>query len=300
MGRRNYKRLRIELPVTVSGLDTSGNPFTQSATTVEISARGLRLRGISCLRGRGDPVQVNYKHDSARYRVAWIGEDGTSSQGLIGLEGLDDASHLFAGHLPPDFAFEFGPRADTYVVPSDIAPSTSPAVVELCKPDRRQEERRRHPRFHCSGTARIWEQGYELSISACVNEISLGGCYIEIMSPIRLATSVRLELSVNRRSISLEGIVRYSQPNFGMGVEFTKILPAEAEKLHGVIAEVSGAVASETQESPAPPPARLLGNELEDAVMRWFGSHDALMRQEFLELQEEEVAQRRHDVTPAR
>ena len=288
MGRRNYKRLRIELPVTVSGLDTNGSPFTQSASTVEISARGLRLRGISCLRRqRGEPVQVKYKNTSARYRVAWIGEEGTSSQGLLGLEGLDDASQLFADHLPSDFDFKFGPRADTYVVSSDIAPSTSPAIVERCKADLQREERRRHPRFHCSGTASMWEQGQEFAISARVNEVSLGGCYIEMMSPMRLGTSVRLELAVNRRSINLEGIVRYSQPNFGMGVEFTKILPGEAEKLHGVIAEMSGAVASETHGSPAPPPARLLGNEFEDAVLRWFGSHDVLTRQQFLELKEE-------------
>jgi len=305
MGRRNYKRLRIELTVTVSGLDTNGNPFSQSATTVDISARGLCLRYISCLRG-GQPVQVKYKHHSARYLVGWIGENGTSFQGLVGLEVLD-ANCLFADHLPPDFACGFDPRADSYVVPSadscvapsDVAFSMSPGVAERCKADRRQVERRRHPRFHCSGTATIWEQGQELSISARVNEISLGGCYIEMMSPMRLATSVRLELSVNRRSISLEGIVRNSQPNFGMGVEFTKILPAEAEKLRGVIAEVSGAVASETQASPAPPPATLSGNELADSVLRWFGSHDALTRQEFLELQEE-VAQGRHDFTPAR
>jgi hypothetical protein len=44
MGRRNYKRFQVEVPVAASGLDTAGNPFSQSATTVEISTRGVRLR----------------------------------------------------------------------------------------------------------------------------------------------------------------------------------------------------------------------------------------------------------------
>ncbi|MGB9104423.1 MAG: PilZ domain-containing protein [Terriglobales bacterium] len=306
MGRRSYKRLRIEVPVTVSGLDMNGNFFTQSATTVDISARGLCVRYISCLRGqRGQPVQVKYKHHSARYLVAWIGENGTSFQGLIGLEGLD-ANYLFADHLPPDFACGIDPHADSYVVPSadscvvpgDVTFSVSPGVADRCKGDRRQEERRRHPRFNCSGTASIWEQGHELASSARVNEISLGGCYIETMSPLRLATCVRLELSINHRSISLEGMVRNSQPNYGMGIEFIKIAAAEAEKLQSVIGEVSGAVPAEAQAPPASPPASPAVGQLEDAVVRWFGSHDALTLQEFRELKEE-VAHVRHDFTHA-
>ena len=58
MGRRSYKRLRIELPVTVSGLDTNNNPFIQSATTIDISARGLCVRGISCLRAVGSKAPI--------------------------------------------------------------------------------------------------------------------------------------------------------------------------------------------------------------------------------------------------
>lgn len=293
MGRRSYKRVRIELPVTVSGLDMNGNLFTQSATTVDISARGLCLRYISCLRGqRGQPVQVKYKQHSARYLVAWTGENGTSLQGLVGLEGLD-ANYLFGDHLPPDCVFGFDPKADSYVVPSAegaVLPgafSLSPGIAERCKADRRQGERRRHPRFHCSGTASIWEQGHELPFSARVNEISLSGCYIEIMSPLRVATGVRLEVSINRRSISLEGIVRNSQAQYGMGIEFIKIAPAEAEKLQRVIGEVSGTVPVEAPAPPAWSPASPVGSQLEDAVTRWFGSHDALTRQEFRKLKEE-------------
>jgi hypothetical protein len=284
----------------------NGNLFSQSATTVDISARGLCVRYISCLRGQGgQPVQVKYKQHSARYLVAWIGENGTSFQGLIGLEGLD-ANYLFADHLPPDFVFGFDPKADSdYEVPSadscdpsNVTFSVSPGVAERCKADRRQEERRRHPRFNCSGTASIWEQGHELAISARVNEISLGGCYIETMSPLRLATRVRLELSINCLSISLEGMVRSSQPQFGMGIEFMEMAPAEAEKLQRVIGDVSGAVPAEAQAPPASPPSSTTLGQLEGAVIRWFGSHDALTRQEFLELKEE-IAHVRHDFTHA-
>ena len=294
MGRRSYKRFQIALPVTVSGLDTNGNPFSQSATTVEISARGVRLRGISCLRGqRGDLVQIKYKQHSARYRVAWIGQNGSVEQGLIGLECLEDANFLFAERLPPGFACESDPRADTYEVPAvDKKAAADPfdvsaAIAERIKPNRRQEERRRYARFSCSGAVRIWEPETDLAIDARVNEVSLGGCYVEIMSPLRLGTAVRVELAINRQTIRVEGVVKNSQPNFGMGIEFMKIAPAEAEKLQRVVGEVSGALRVETPASPALRPASLPGATLEDAVTLWFGSHDVLTRKEFLELKGE-------------
>lgn len=96
MGKRAYKRVRMALPVTVSGRDTNGNPFKQTATTVEIGVHGLRLRGVYCLRGRGDTVTVEFKRRQAKYRVAWMNE----LEGEAGLEGLGDARLLFASTCP--------------------------------------------------------------------------------------------------------------------------------------------------------------------------------------------------------
>jgi c-di-GMP-binding flagellar brake protein YcgR len=301
MGRRNYKRFQVEVPVTVSGLDTAGNPFSQSATTVEISARGVRLREISCLSGRrGEPVHVKYKGHTALYRVAWMGNDGTTSQGLVGLESVEHEECVFAERLPIDFACGFDPRMDNYVVREVDEPAlavdafaVSPEIAARCKADRRTEERRHNARFSCTGTARIREQGQELAINARLNEISLGGCYIEIMAPLRMGACVRLEMRVNQRNISVEGVVRNSLSNFGMGVEFMKISPAEAQKLQRVVAELSGAV---PPEMPAPPPVRI-PETLEEAVNQWFGSHEQLTRLQFQELKDK-VTHLAKDLTP--
>ncbi len=294
MGRRQYKRLRIALPVTVSGLDAGGNPFTQTASAIDISPHGVRLRGVRCLRQRGDPVQVEYKGKRARYRVAWIGAQGTCWEGAVGLEGVEGARFLFAEHLPDGTLLLPGAEPDTYT--ENAAAVETAAIVdhaaverrdgERRKADRRQEERRRHPRYNCAGTARIWENGQEHDITGRINEISLGGCYVEMMSPMRSGTAIRLQLSVNNRSINLGGTVRNSQPTFGMGVQFTAIAPPEWEKLHRVIAELSGEVPAEP--APAPPAAPSVDQvnaiELTGALLRWFGAHDSLTRQEFLKL----------------
>ena len=93
--------------------------------------------------------------------------------------------------------------------------------------------------------------------------------------------------------MGLQGIVRTSQPTCGMGVEFTKIAPADAEKLHRVVAELSGEVAAEPPPPAAPDPApanNMAGQELSEALLRWFGLHDTLTRRELLNL----IAQLKH------
>ena len=309
MGRRGYQRIEVALPVTITGLDTNGNPFKQTATTVDIGPKGMRIRGIYCLRGRGDLVRVEYKNTRADFRVAWIGE----TEGLVGLEGMmEDAQFLFARHLPPDSKHVPDPRLDAFAPPDENRPiSIEPSPIpvgpiplqerspERRMPERRQKERRRHPRFPCAGTARIFESGIEQPTIHRVNEISMGGCYIEIMSPLPVGWCIVLELELNGRTIRVDGIVKSSQLAYGMGVQFTTLQPAEQEKLAEVIAEVSGTVAprpikpapapaSVPAEAAAPPPIEdVSAKEISHAVQRWFGVHDSLSRADFLKLVEE-------------
>ena len=292
MGRRHYQRIQREVSVTVSGLDSSGNSFTQTATTVEISARGLRLRGISCLRGqRGEPLLVKYKNKRCRYRIAWAGEPGTEWQDIIGLEAIDDASLMFGDHLPDTAAHVFDSRMDAYVVPPEIVPTAPMPVAEHPKSDPSHDERRSHPRYACSASASICEEGHEISLTGRVNEISAGGCYVEMMSPLRLGTKVRLELTINSHTVHLEAVVRTSQPNFGMGLEFTHLVPVEAEKLQLIIGELSGSVPAQPYAAVDVPSAGVVepvvSGGLENALARWFGLHDTLTRNEFIKLKQE-------------
>jgi hypothetical protein len=292
MGRRQYKRLHIALPVTISGLDSNGNRYTQSATSTEIGINGMRLRGVRCLRAPGEPVQVEYQGRRARYRVAWIGAIGTCWEGLVGLQGLEGARFLFADHLLPTTYSLAGAEPDSYTAETAPPPAACPdhAAIERRDQDRREEERRRHPRHNCAGVAKLWENGSEHSIAGRVNEISRGGCYVEIMSPMRTGTAIRLELSVSGRMLRLEGIVRTSQPTIGMGVEFTRMAPADAERLCHIVSEFAGEAPG-----PAPEPAAAETPQLStaspekvgEAVLLWFGLHETLSREEFLKLMEQ-------------
>jgi hypothetical protein len=288
MGRRQYKRLHIALPVTISGLDSDGNRYTQSATTAEIGVNGMRLRGVRCLRAPGEPVQVEYQGRHARYRVAWIGAKGTSWEGLAGLQGLEGARFLFSDHLPPTTYALAGAVPDTYTAETAPPPAACPdhAAIERRDQDRRGQERRRQPRYNCAGIAKLWENGNAHSVAGRINEISRGGCYVEMMSPMRTGTAIRLELSVSGRTLHLEGIVRTSQPTFGMGVEFTRMAPAEAEKLRHIVSELAGE-APEPAAAETPKLCTASPEQVGEAVMRWFGMHETLTREEFLKLMEQ-------------
>jgi hypothetical protein len=272
--------------VTISGLDPGGNRFTQSASTIEIGANGLRLRSVRCLHQPGQAVHVDYRGRHASYRVSWIGAPGTCWESMVGLEIVEGDRLIFADHL--------------LAIPSSIGAETdsfkSAQQASVC-PDhgaaerRDQEERRRHPRCSCAGGARIWENGMEHAVAARLNEISMGGCYLEIMSPMRIGTALRMELEIGGRTLHVEGIVRTSHPMMGMGIEFTRMKAVEAEKLHRMVGELGGEVAPASTTEPAsdglPRIAVNSASEVGEAVLSWFGVHETLTRQEFLKLVEQ-------------
>jgi hypothetical protein len=270
MGRRRANRLHIELPVSVSGFDTNGNPFVKSARTVDISWRGIRLSGIQCVRGPGEIVRVHYKDKLGRYRVIWMEQE----TGTLGLEGVEGASLLFGDHLPASAGTDA--EVDTY---SEAAASSTHGA------ERREGERRRYKRYNCNGTASVRETNREFGSDGRVLDISMCGCYVEMMSPMRVGTPVHLDVKLSSLVLNLPAIVRMSQANMGMGVEFADIPPGEREKLAQVIAELSGepgATAPPAQAGPAAP------EQVGSAVLRWFAAHDQLSRDEFQELLRED------------
>jgi len=78
-------RLAKTLQVWVRGIDRNGNPFVQSARTIDIGQSGARLDGLGYLTGPGEIVHVKRGWRKARFRVVWIGQLGTPEADQVGI-----------------------------------------------------------------------------------------------------------------------------------------------------------------------------------------------------------------------
>jgi hypothetical protein len=98
---RNQMRVAKTVRVWVRGVDPNGNPFVQSAQTVDISRKGARLNGVGNLTRPGEVIELKRGWSKARFRVVWIGQIGTRQADEIGILCLDDDQSLWDVPAPP-------------------------------------------------------------------------------------------------------------------------------------------------------------------------------------------------------
>ena len=76
-----------------------------------------------------------------------------------------------------------------------------------------------------------------------LTDLSMGGCYLEIVSPFPISTRVTLSMSAAGVDLRVEGVVRVMHPDKGMGVEFRQATQQHREGLEkflGVLTENKG------------------------------------------------------------
>ena len=86
-------------------------------------------------------------------------------------------------------------------------------------------ERRRTPRYVFFASAELLEEKSEVRIASRVSELSLYGCYLDMMNPFPMDTVVLLKISANEQLFEAKAKVIYSQPNMGAGVTFLEVQP---------------------------------------------------------------------------
>jgi PilZ domain-containing protein len=102
------------------------------------------------------------------------------------------------------------------------------------------EERRKHWRYPCAGDAWVGTPGTEVLLQGQLSDISLGGCYLDMMNPLPSETVVELTLSLLDRRVRARGTVRASRQGFGMGIAFTEGVGADRAKLQELIDLLAG------------------------------------------------------------
>jgi len=77
--------------------------------------------------------------------------------------------------------------------------------------------------------------------SAVIRDLSLEGVFVCDLDPLPVGSEIIFTLRAGDQDISLEGIVRHSVDQEGMGIQFTKVSPESKRRLRIHIASLAPA-----------------------------------------------------------
>src|SRR5262249_2293321 len=129
--KRRCKRTTVQLPIKVYGTDKTGKPYFETAHTIDLTRDGARIGGLRVRVARGDWLGINHAGNKARFRVNWVGQPGTDTDGQIGValwetERNKEIWNMVLESLPDDY----GTPAETKAAappPPEPEPEPAPA-----------------------------------------------------------------------------------------------------------------------------------------------------------------------------
>lgn len=201
---RRSTRLPLEIPVLVNSLNPAVTLSDQGTTTL-VNAHGC---GLVMQRPVPNGIQVRLDLVSAgRHTTGKIAEvvplGGEPETWLLGIE-LD---------IPGNFwGIEYAP-SDWKIDDPEPAPESN-------KSDSSSE-----PAPKPGTPSRRWR----------LTDISAGGCYLETSEPIQTGIPVLVSVRVATSECLLDGVVRASHPNTGMGVEFVSLAKDHRSRVEHLI-----------------------------------------------------------------
>ncbi len=84
-------------------------------------------------------------------------------------------------------------------------------------------ERRQAPRYPFIAEAVVTEISSDTKLIAKTGDLSIGGCFLDMLNPTPQGTDVRVRISHDNTTFTALGRVAFILPNMGMGVTFTSI-----------------------------------------------------------------------------
>jgi PilZ domain len=227
MGRRSEQRIVIAFPVVIRGTDSRGSPFAVTTETHDISCTGASLKGLQGVAEPGRKIEIECQNQKAWYRVQWAAKSTRRNEWRVGVRCLEPGKYIWG--VPPK---EWQP--DTFeLMDSEAQASASSGSSATAIAPSPPRERRRFARHQCRLEVQVIAQGAygEVQVKGKIIDVSLGGCYVEMLSPLPSDTPVELAFTADHTALRLSGKVCTSQEGFGMGVGFTGMTPDDFEAL---------------------------------------------------------------------
>jgi CheY-like chemotaxis protein len=118
-----------------------------------------------------------------------------------------------------------------------------------------------------------------------LTDLSIGGCYVETVSPFPERTHLLLKLRAAGNELETSGVVRVMHPSHGMGIEFVAQNPEQDRKIDLFIRSLSSqpdllAAPRALSSSQARPPAP---SDIDDPLLDLLRNHESLTQEMFLE-----------------
>jgi len=120
--------------------------------------------------------------------------------------------------------------------PASIAPAaTPPFEPDIFTPSWGQD-RRRYPRMKCFVAVELREEGSTVPVWGNLANTSLGGCFVQTVTPLHDGVKLEIGLWVANgkiwvKGLILEGFITESSPSFGVRIKFAELGEAERESL---------------------------------------------------------------------
>ena len=89
-----------------------------------------------------------------------------------------------------------------------------------------EQERRCIARYHFVAHAELSDEERSIHLQARVSDLSLSGCYLDMIQPLPAGTQVVLYVTDDSGSFQARGKIVYSVANLGAGIAFLDVGPA--------------------------------------------------------------------------
>ncbi len=219
--KRRQKRVRAALPVRTWFSDEDGKSILHAACTLDVTPTGARLTGVRAQTETGAILTVERGRSKARFRIIWVGEAGSPSEGHLGIECLDAGKWNWDVQLPAA-----GSAEDIEFEP-----------VRVGEDDRRKPP----PRYPCKGTVELRRDAANAeAMQGHLRDINQLGCFVRVSPPPSLNTHLRLVVTIDEVKLRARGVVHRVEAAFGVFIQFAEIHRQDKPALRNLIARLSG------------------------------------------------------------
>ena len=212
-------RRKLQVPVRVFGMSKAGRAYVTNAVTENISRSGVYLSGLVSEIRKNEVLIVAHEDRKAPFRVVWCRRHDTQLTFDAGLRAMEPGRNIWTVDFTEVLADECGPV-----------------------------ERRAGKRWICTGGASIYYPGTKKFTHGTVADLSLSGCYVEMMAPLNVNDRIALVFHVHDTEIRATAEVRTSHPGMGMGLKFRDLAEEDRSSLQALISRLESS-------GPTPEPA---------------------------------------------